>query len=282
MNIIRNIELTGADDRPFLLDFYIKQDGNRKPVVIFTHGFKGFKDYGCWDLVAKRFVEKGFAFVKYNFSHNGTTVENPMAFADLEAFGNNNFSKELYDLGKVIDWVANGDVGVPINELSRREIYLVGHSRGGATTLLKAIEDDRVKRLSTWAGVSNLNRYIQDKEGIAIWKEKGVHYVQNSRTKQNMPLYYQLYENIMTNIDRFDIPKQLSSTKAKGLIVHGIADETVPWKSAEEIAEANSNFKKLLIADMDHGLGGKEPWGETDLPMHMKYVIDRCVDFFHS
>ena len=280
MNILRNIQLTGADDRPFLLDFYIKQNGQRKPVIIFTHGFKGFKDYGCWDLVAKRFVEKGFAFVKYNFSHNGTTIEQPMAFADLEAFGNNNFTKELYDLGKVIDWVANGDVGVPINELSRRDVYLVGHSRGGAATLLKAIEDHRVKKLATWAGVSNLNRYIQDKEGVAVWKEKGVHYVQNSRTKQNMPLYYQLYEDIVANKDQFDIPNKLSETKAKGLIVHGIADETVPWQSALEITEANPNFEKLLIANMDHGLGGKQPWGEDYLPTQMKYVIDCCADFF--
>ena len=40
-------------------------------------------------------------FVKFNFSHNGTTLESPSDFKDLESFGNNNFSKELYDLIKL-------------------------------------------------------------------------------------------------------------------------------------------------------------------------------------
>ncbi|WP_435524823.1 hypothetical protein [Chryseobacterium indoltheticum] len=44
-------------------------------------------------------MQKQAFSVKFNFSHNGTTVEDPENFADLEAFGNNNYSKELSDLG---------------------------------------------------------------------------------------------------------------------------------------------------------------------------------------
>lgn len=280
LNILRNIQLTGADNRPFLLDFYCPITGGRKPIIIFTHGFKGFKDYGCWDLVAKEFAKKGFAFIKYNLSHNGTTIEQPTDFADLEAFGNNNFSKELDDLGTVIDWVANGDVGIPVNELKRREIYLIGHSRGGATTLLKAAEDVRVKKISTWAGVSSLSRYWADEQGVAYWKEKGVHYVENSRTKQQMPLYFQLYENYFANEERLSLEHNISKIAAEGLIVHGVADETVPWESAHSIAEQNPQFEKLLIANMEHGLGGKHPWDREELPLELKYIISQCAKFF--
>ena len=280
INILRNIQLTGADNRPFLLDFYCKLNNTKKPVVIFTHGFKGFKDYGCWDLVAKAFAENGFAFVKYNISHNGTTIDQPTDFADLEAFGNNNFSKELADLGAVIDWLSNGDVGIPISEFKRRKIYLIGHSRGGATTLLKAAEDSRVKKISTWAGVSSLGRYWSNKEGVAYWRKKGVHYIENSRTKQQMPLYFQLHEDYFANEKRLSLERNIPKIKAKGLIVHGMKDETVPWRSARAIAENNPKFEKLLIAEMDHGLGGKHPWDSETLPTHLTHIVGRCVDFF--
>lgn len=282
INILRNIQLTGAENRPFLLDFYCRLDNSKKPIIIFTHGFKGFKDYGAWDLVAKEFAENGFAFIKYNLSHNGTTLDQPTDFADLEAFGNNNFSKELDDLGTVIDWVANGDVGIPINELKRRKIYLIGHSRGGATTLLKAAEDSRIKKFSTWAGVSSLEGYWANEEAVAYWKKQGVHYVVNGRTKQEMPLYFQLYKDYKKNKKRLSLERNIPKINAKGLIVHGMSDETVPWRSAKIIADNNPKFKSLFIAGMEHGLGAKHPWEEEKLPSQLKHVVKKCMAFFNS
>ena len=52
--------------------------------------------------MAKEFAKDGFCFIKFNFSHNGGTVEQPIDFPDLEAFGNNNYTKELDDLESVI------------------------------------------------------------------------------------------------------------------------------------------------------------------------------------
>ena len=87
--------------------FFIKKLNQLKPIVIFCHGYKGFKDWGAWNLMAEAFAEAGFFFIKFNFSHNGGTVEQPIDFPDLEAFGNNNYTKELDDLESVIDWVCN-------------------------------------------------------------------------------------------------------------------------------------------------------------------------------
>ena len=92
MTIEKNLILTSTDKKPILLDIYYTGKKKEKPVVIFCHGYKGFKDWGAWHLVAEAFAETGFCFVKFNFSHNGGTVENPIDFPDLEAFANNNFS----------------------------------------------------------------------------------------------------------------------------------------------------------------------------------------------
>ena len=101
----KNIQIEGKHNKPILCDLFFQDDQKPKPVVIFCHGYKGFKDWGAWDKMAEIFAEKGYFFVKFNFSHNGTTPENPTEFLDIEAFGDNNYTIELDDLQSVIDWI---------------------------------------------------------------------------------------------------------------------------------------------------------------------------------
>ncbi len=90
--------INGSKGKPLSLDISYTKNGYLKPIVIFCHGFKGFKDWGHFNLLADAFAENDFVFVKFNFSYNGTTIEHPVDFADLEAFGENNFSIELDDI----------------------------------------------------------------------------------------------------------------------------------------------------------------------------------------
>ena len=77
-------------NKPIVWDWFCKTTCTPKPLVIFSHGYKGFKDWGCWNLVAEAFKNSGFAFVKFNFSHNGGTIKQPLDFPDLDAFDENN------------------------------------------------------------------------------------------------------------------------------------------------------------------------------------------------
>lgn len=121
MILEKNIVIKGADNQPILLDYGYKKDDNKKTVVVLAHGFKGFKDWGHFNEVMKQFIEAGFVFVKFNFSHNGGTVDQPIDFPDLEAFANNNLSKEIADLKTVIDWIENNDV-IPQDEINKEQI----------------------------------------------------------------------------------------------------------------------------------------------------------------
>jgi len=38
---------------------------------VYVHGFKGFKDWGFVPYIGETFASKGFAFLTFNFSHNG-------------------------------------------------------------------------------------------------------------------------------------------------------------------------------------------------------------------
>lgn len=271
-----NVQIPGRYGKPVLLDIFNNPNGQPKPVVIFAHGFKGFKDWGHFNLVAERFAQKGFVFVKFNFSHNGTTPEQPTDFADLEAFGNNNFSIELDDLGSVIDFVLNNDE--LINEIDKDQLALMGHSRGGGVVILRANEDHRVKKIVTWSAVNDFETRWPE-EQIEEWKEKGVVYIENARTHQQMPLYYQLYEDYFTNLDRLKISTAVKNLKIPFLIVHGTDDEAVPYSSAVEMHDWNPASQLLTIENGNHVFGARHPYEETDLPDDAEKVVSASIEF---
>ena len=276
-----NLKINSQHGKPILVDAFFNPNKAQKPVVIFAHGFKGFKDWGHFNLVAKMFAASGFVFVKFNFSHNGTTPEQPTNFADLEAFGNNNFSLELDDLGEVIDWVCNGNSAILASEVDTGKIYLVGHSRGGGIVILKANEDNRVRKVTTWASVSEYGKYWGH-EVMEQWKKDGVMYIANARTNQQMPLYYQMYENYFANLQRLHIPQAARNLKIPVLVVHGTADEAVPFKSGEELAGWCANAKLLTMENAGHTFGGKHPWLYLQLPKDSQKVVEETMLFFRG
>ena len=277
MKILKNITIEGSKEKPILLDLFFTETKTVKPLVIFVHGFKGFKDWGHFDLVAKTFAQNGLAFLKFNFSYNGTTPEHPTEFADLEAFGNNNYIIELNDLEKVIDWISNNNTFS--DEIDPSKIFLIGHSRGGGISILKASEDPRIKKIVTWASVSNfLNRNKQ--QTIDTWKEKGVVHTFNSRTKQNMPLYAQFYETLLANRERLNIIKAVKDLKIPFLIIHGTNDEAVSEKDAKELRISATHSQLLIIDGATHTFGAKHPFEEVVLPPDANTVVLETIHFF--
>ncbi len=277
MQIIKkqNIIISNSETKEFLADAFYPETDQKLPLVIFVHGYKGYKDWGAWNLMAEKFAESGIFFVKFNFSHNGTTVEDPHNFSDLEAFGNNNYSKELSDLGIVIDHFAKHE------HVDDQKIILMGHSRGGGISIIKTFEDERINGLITLASVDTLDRFPKN-EAFEKWKNVGVFYVINGRTKQEMPHYYQFYEDFKNNEMRFDVERAAEMAKAHVLIVHGTQDESVNVKNAEHLHILNPNSELFLIEDANHTFGAKEPWEENELPKDLNTMVEKSVEFIKN
>jgi len=273
MNIIKkqNIIISNPETRDFLADAFYPETNEKLPLIIFVHGYKGYKDWGAWNLMAEKFAKAGFFFVKYNFSHNGTTITDPNSFADLEAFGNNNYSKELSDLGAIIEYFIKDP------KVDDQKIVLIGHSRGGGISIIKTFEDERISGLITLASVDTLDRF--PKEQIEKWKEKGVYYILNTRTKQEMPHYFQFYEDFEQNTLRFDVERAAEMAKAHFLIIHGTNDESVSSKNAEHLHILNPISELFLIENANHTFGAKEPWQENELPKDLNVAVEKCIDF---
>mgnify|MGYP000087221319 CR=1 FL=1 len=274
MFISKNNIIKGKHNKPILLDFGYKITKTQKPIIVFAHGFKGFKDWGHFNKVMEYFIENDFAFVKFNFSHNGGTIKQPI---DLEAFGNNNYTKELADLKTVIDWVENNNE-LSDKEIDKQKIYLIGHSRGGGISILAAHEDKRIKKLITWAAVADLiNRYTQQQ--MEVWKKEGVIYVANARTKQQMPLYYQLAEDTLKNASRFNIESASKKIVIPHLIIHGSADEAVNISEAKKIHQWNKSSSLEIITGAGHTFGAVHPYTAPNFPKDVQLVLAKTLAF---
>lgn len=276
-----NFAIPGIHHRPIVADLVYRPDGQKKPLVVFVHGYKGFKDWGVFGRMDDEFVTEGFALLKFNFSHNGGTLQDPIDFPDLEAFGRNNYSMELDDLNAVMDWLHAPSVHS--NEINLEAISLMGHSRGGAMATLTAANDHRVSRLVTWASVSTLNRtcFAPGPERDA-WKKNGVMYVKNGRTQQLMPHGFQWYEDYQANQERFDVEAAARNLRIPHLIAHGDADESVPLWHAQLLKEWSAKSELLTVSNADHVFGGKHPWTDPDLPQGFQKVLARTLTFLNS
>ena len=272
MNITKNINIPGKHSKPILLDVYYKNDNNPKPVIVFCHGYKGFKDWGAWGLVAKEFADSGFCFVKFNFAYNGGTIEQPIDFPDLEAFGNNNYTKELDNLDSVLNWLENNYDSN--KNLDLENIILVGHSRGGGIVTIKAEEESRISKVISLAGVSDFGCRFPKGEAFEKWKNDGVYYVVNGRTKQNMPHYFQFFEDFKRNEERLTIKRAASILKIPHLIIHGDADTSVSINEAHNLHKWNPNSTLKIIEKADHVFNSRHPWEEKKLPQQLLEVIE--------
>ncbi len=279
MQIQKNIVVAGTSGLPLTLDIFYENDGSQRPVVLYAHGFNGFKDWGNFDLIAKKFVLAGFVFVKFNFSHNGTTPEQPDEFADLDAFGKNNYTIQLEDLETVTDWICNpGNIYSSSMDTSR--LYLIGHSMGGGVSTIFASEDKRIKKLVTWAGISECKTPWGSWPAAKIkeWETSGVQYYTNSRTNQQMPLYYQLYENYQNNKERLSIKNAAEKLTIPMLICHGSNDLAVAEESAHKLKEWQPNAA-ILIVDSNHVFDRRHPWIMNYLPEAMEEVAEKTISF---
>jgi len=266
--------IPGSHGRPMLADITYDSANPHAPLVIFAHGIRGFKDWGAHHLTANYFAEHGFRFLKFNFSHNGTTIDNPTEFADLIAFGENTFSIELDDLKSVIDFACGGSAIPPADG-----VYLVGHSLGGGISIIKTAEDERVKKLVTMAAISSFYN-LWPKEAEDQWKLQGVMYMKNSRTGQDMPYRVTLLEDVEKHPARLDIKRKAGEIIQPWLIVHGDQDTSVPISHARELHTEHPDADYLVIGGADHVFNAVHPYLNKQLPEALLTFCEASNAFF--
>jgi uncharacterized protein len=239
---------------PILVDVRAAGRNVSRPAVVVIHGFKGFKDWGMFPPLAERLARGGFTSVTFNLSGSG--VDDRGEFSLPDRFGHNTFSAELQDLGRVLDALMGGGLGVPVPS----SMGLIGHSRGGGIAVLQTAQDSRVRALVTWAAISTVQRWPTDKR--RDWRAGGQIEIQNARTGQVLPLYTDVLNDIERNAQQLDIEAAASRIRVPWLIVHGKKDESVPYAEAEALSAASDRSQSRLsvIENGGHTFGATQPW----------------------
>ncbi|MBB2151773.1 alpha/beta hydrolase family protein [Pedobacter gandavensis] len=262
--------ITGSSGKPIIGDYTADDKHANSAIIIFVHGFKGFKDWGAHQLVARFFAEKGYPYLKFNLSHSGVSPEKPNDVTDMEAFATNTISMELADLNTVVNFTEQ--------TYHPENIYLIGHSRGGGLTIIQAAKDSRITKLITWASIadfSSLWKAEQEEE----WMKTGKIYVENARTKEKMPLNNTLLTDFKANKEAFDIIKAAARITVPWLILHGDEDVNVKFSVAQELAQKQLKAEIHKIEGANHVFGASHPYTETQLPKHLQEVCEKSLAF---
>ena len=248
--------------------------GNR--CVIFVHGFKGFKDWGFGPFLGEYFASRGLFVITFNFSFNGIG-DSPTEYTFPEKFAANTYSREISELSLIIDKYRNGYWG----KVKDTSIGLLGHSRGGAISLLTAPEFPEIKGVVTWASVANLDRF--SKRQKEEWRNKGYIDVLNSRTNQVMKINKTLLDDLENYGEgRLNLKKALSRLTAPLLIAQGDQDLVVKPGEAEKLHEwsINSNSRLLFIKGAGHTFGISHPFQESN--DKFDFLLEQSNKFFNE
>lgn len=241
-----------------------------RTAVVVVHGFKGFKDWAFFPFLCERLAVEGHSVVSFNFSHNGIGAD-PEVFSDLEAFSRNTLSREVEELGQILASVAQG-AWLPRRP---RRIGILGHSRGGAVSILAARERAEVDSLVTWGAISYLERWSE--ATIEEWRDEGVLHVLNQRTGQQLPVSYSLWEDYQRNRERLDLAQASEDLGIPWLIVHGKDDLTVSVREGEELARRSGTAGLHLIEkaghtfEATHPFSGPEPTLEEAIEVSLRH-----------
>ncbi|MES2279417.1 MAG: alpha/beta hydrolase [Bacteroidota bacterium] len=271
-----NYTIAGAGGRLMLADLTFDDANPQAPMVIFAHGFKGFKDWGAYNLMADYFAEQGFRFLKFNFSHNGTTPDQPVDFADLIAFSENTFTMELDDLGRIIDFACNGSA-MP----RAQSVCLLGHSMGGGISIIKAAEDPRVSKLITMAAIAGF-RNLWPQSDEPQWRIQGMRYIINARTGMQMPLKATLLDDLDRNPVRLNIQAKAAEITQPWLLIHGDADTSVPISHAHQLKAAQPAAELLIIKKADHVFNASHPYPLKTLTVELQLLCHEAVQFLRN
>ena len=283
-------ELERAGDRTLHGDWHVPLDQVAQGTVLFLHGYKGYKDWGAWNMVGDIFARQGWRFLRINFTHNGTSFDHPNEFVDLEAFSLNTHRRELDETLAVIQALRSKGT-VDSHETLQGPLAIIGHSRGGGVACLAAAEWNEVhgrtglepvSHLVTWASVDDFQSRFPKGESLAQWEASNRLEVINHRTRQRLHHQWGFYSDFQDHQVRLNVRRAVEQFRGPSLVAHCKDDPAVDVKHALRLAEWSQDPTLFIMDEGGHTFGSCEPWEKAELPSVLMAMTQTTLHFLEE
>lgn len=218
-----NLEILGNTDHP---------GTDPTACLVLLHGFKGYKDYGFIPVLAKALASAGILVHRFNSSTSGMTNDID-TFARPDLFALDTWNRQIEDVQCVMDAIQTGAIvgaGLPL--------FLAGHSRGGATTILTAGRNPSLN-LSGIITINAVDRCCGlDEQTKQQLLNTGSMTTPSARTGQQLPINATWLQDQLDSPDTHDVLALCTTINAPALIMQGTDDPGVDIPTGQRIADA--------------------------------------------
>lgn len=259
------------------VDLFIPELGDGPfPVLVYGHGFKGFKDWGFVPHLHEFFEAHNTAIITFNHTHNGVQARD---FDDLEHFARNTVTQELRDMESLAKWIKQEAKSY---NLQPDNINWLGHSRGGANAIVFAsLHPDYVQKVIAWSPVADYFHLFRGMD-LEKWKKEGRTFIDNARTGQEMPLDYVIYEDLESH-EEYNV---IDAARALGrplFLLHGDADPVVPISHSRSIHGSCLHAMMQTLEGADHTFNCSHPCsGPEEFSESLWLAMDATQTFLDS
>lgn len=204
----KELELAATLHVPFNITKKGKQQTSLLPLIIICHGFVGNR-IGVDRLfvkAARELSSSGFMVLRFDYGGCGESTGD---------YGAGGLDALIEQTRHVIDY------GLQIDGVDPDRLILLGHSLGGAVSLLTAARDSRVKSLVLWSAVAHPFQDITRIVGKKVYEEslqKGVADY----------LGYSFQPQFFNSLSRFHPFQEAKHFSGDVLLIHGTDDDVIP------------------------------------------------------
>lgn len=227
--------------------FFHKPNVSSFPVCLVFHGFTGQKTGTKFSYVklARMLEKQNIGTIRLDFLGTG---ESDLDFKDMT------FDDELSCTRLLLEEV--------LKMPSTKEIYILGHSMGGAiASELAKLYPEQIKKMCLWAPAFNLPNALHYLVGKILPNEEGI-YDHNG---------FEISQKFVDDLLDKDFYKGLDIFQNELLIIHGENDETVPYEISKVYLSAFHNQRTFIpISKGTHNFDSIED---------IKKVIESSIQF---
>lgn len=233
--------LAGLIDRP---------EGQPRLTAIASHCFTCTKDFPAIAHVSRGLARRGITVLRFDFTGLGGSDG---------SFAETSFSTTVEDVHAAARY---------LREVRTPAQLLVGHSWGGAASLVAATELDEIRATATIASPSDPGHVLEHfPNEVAAARETG------SAQMAIAGRSYALTRTFIEDLDRGDFAERLAAHEGGLLVMHSPADAVVSIEHAEKLYKAVRGPRSFVsLPGMDHVLSRR---GDPD---YVAGIISAWVD----